>query len=992
MTDARRQEELIEVELPAAALLEDVLGYAPLTPDAVADLRDGPADAVLHGRLLEAVRRLNPWIDEDNARRAVSTVNRLTGIDPIETNERGHTLLTFGIALGQTDAAGRRQDRTVRFLDFDTPANNRFEYARQIRLRGPRQEIVPDILIYVNGLPLGVIECKAPGLADPIGDGIEQFRRYQGLGDYVGLGAPRLFEMAQLCIVLARGEAKYGTVGTPYRHWAEWKEPYPRSRADFVNRLGRDPSAQDVLLAGLLAPENLLDLVRNFIVFETEQGRRIKKLARYQQFIAVQEAVKRIEGAGDPAQRGGVIHHTQGSGKSLTMVFLASKLRRLPSARNPTLVIVTDRIELDQQISGTFLRSGFPNPVQAKSGDHLRDLLSGGAGTTVLTTVHKFHTAVPTRASFITQASNVFVMVDEAHRSQYRELAARMRAGLPNACMIAFTGTPIDKKDRSTLQEFGDYIHRYPIDQAVRDGATVPIFYEMRDVHLRIEGKDLERELRAACPDLTEEQFEELKRKAPLAQTVAELPQRIAEVCKDLLAHYRAAIEPNGFKAQLVTGSRDAAVTYKEALDRLGGPESVVIMSASNGDTARLKAHQLTPKDRDRMIERFRDDDDPLKILVVCDMLLTGFDAPVEQVMYLDAPLREHTLLQAIARVNRTADGRQGRKTHGLVVDYWGDNKRISDALALFDREDLAGALLSLSQKTEQMRSRHRAAMRFFDGMNRTDEESCIGLLEPEDVRAAFDLAFRRYAEAVDMVLPDPAALEDPFLPDLKWLARIRAQARRRYRDAQLSVRHYGALVGDLIEKHMRADGVEQILAPLSILSPEFQAQMRALASDEARASEMEHALRHEIHVHRDENPVLFESLWSKLQRLIDLRREVRIDAASALDRLDSLADDVRAARQGNRDDAGLSGTPGAIFGLIKDAVGSSPQAAALPATAIAAALEELTVIDWHQKEDVKRQMRRAIKAELRAAGAAPDEMEALTVRIMDVARARMVR
>ena len=992
MTDARRQEELVEVELPAAALLEDVLGYAPLTPDTVAELRDGPAAAVLQGRLLESVQRLNPWIDEDNAHRSVSAVNRLTGIDLIEANEKGHTLLTFGIALGQTDEAGRRQDRSVRFIDFDTPANNRFEYARQVHLRGPRHEIIPDILIYVNGLPLAVIECKAPGLADPIGDGIEQIRRYQGLGDYAGLGAPRLFEMAQVCIVAARGEAKYGTVGTPYRHWADWKEPYPRTRSDLVARLGREPSAQDVTLAGLLAPENLLDLVRNFIVFETEQGRRIKKLARYQQFIAVQEAVRRIVGTSDPTRRGGVIHHTQGSGKSLTMVFLATKLRRLRSAENPTLVIVTDRIDLDQQISATFLRCGFPNPVQAQSGEDLRRLLSGGAGTTVLTTVHKFHTAVPTRTSSITEAANVFVMVDEAHRSQYRELAARMRAGLPNACMLAFTGTPIDKTDRSTLREFGDYIHRYQIDQAVRDGATVPIYYEMRDALLRIVGRDLERELRDACPELSDAQIEELKRKARLAQAVAELPQRIKEICKDLLAHFQAVIEPNGFKAQIVAVSREAAVTYKEALDQLGGPESVVVMSVSNGDKARLKTHHLSPKDRDRVIERFKDADDSLKILVVCDMLLTGFDAPVEQVMYLDAPLREHTLLQAIARVNRTAEGRQGRKTHGLVVDYWGDSDRITEALAMFDQEELAGTLLSLSQKIEQMQSRHRAVMRFFDGMNRTEEEACIGLLESEDVRAAFDLAFRRYAEAVDMVLPNPTALDDPYLPDLKWLARVRAQARRRYRDERLNMRHYGALVGTLIEKHMRADGVEQILAPLSILSPEFQAQMRALASDEARASEMEHALRHEIHVHRDENPALFESLWSKLQRLIDVRRETRIDAASALDRLDALAGEVRAARQGNREDVGLTGTPGAIFGLLKDAVGSSPQAAIAPATAIATALEDLAVIDWHQKEDVKRQMRRAIKAELRAVGVVPDAMEALTVRIMDVARARMVR
>ncbi|MDT8262364.1 HsdR family type I site-specific deoxyribonuclease, partial [Roseomonas sp. DSM 102946] len=399
------------------------------------------------------------------------------------------------------------------------------------------------IVVYVNGLPLAAIECKSPSLADPMGEAIRQFRRYESRDEFAGLGAPRLFETAQISIALARDVAKYGTTLTPARQWAEWKDPYPLTLDALAAQLGRTPTGQDILLAGLLAPANLLDLIRNFVMFETIDGRRIKKLARYQQFVAVGKTIERIRSAPNPQRRGGVIHHTQGSGKSLTMVFLATKLRRLPEAENPTIVIVTDRTDLDDQITGQFQRSGFANPIQAESGGALRNALSGGAGTTVLTTVHKFHSAVPKRSSVISNARNVFVMVDEAHRTQYGALAARMRAGLPNACMIAFTGTPIDKKDRSTREVFGDYLHRYLIDQTVKDGATVPIYYEMRDAQLRIDGRDLERDIRATFPELSNDEIEKLKRGMRLQEKLAGAQVRVEAIAKDVLAHYRSTIE-----------------------------------------------------------------------------------------------------------------------------------------------------------------------------------------------------------------------------------------------------------------------------------------------------------------------------------------------------------------------------------------------------------------------------------------------------------------
>ncbi len=839
MRETSDRVELEWVEEPAADLLRVLFDYAALSADDVRRLREGvTTEPVLTVRLAECLTGLNPWLGKDGVRRAIAAVTRVSAVDLMEANEQAHTALSYGVTAAHTEN-GRRQDRTVRFIDFDNPSANVFEFARQIPIKGPRQDIIPDVIVYVNGLPLAVIECKSPALSDPMGEAVRQFRRYESRDEFAGLGAPRLFETAQVSIALARDVAKYGTTLTPARQWAEWKDPYPLTLDQLTAQLGRTPTGQDILLAGLLAPANLVDLVRNFVMFETTDGRRIKKLARYQQYVAVGRAIERIRTAVNPQRRGGVIHHTQGSGKSLTMVFLATKLRRLPEAENPTLVIVTDRTDLDDQISAQFKRSGFPNPVQAQSGEALRNTVSGGAGSTVLTTVHKFHSAVPKRSSVISDARNVFVMVDEAHRTQYGALAARMRAGLPNACMLAFTGTPIDKKDRSTREVFGDYLHRYLIDQAVKDGATVPIFYEMRDARLRIDGRDLERDIRATFPELSNDEIEKLKRGMRLQDKLAGAPQRVEAVARDILEHYRTTIEPNGFKAQIVTASRDVAVTYVEALQKLGAPECALIMSASNGDSARLQAHHLSKRERDDRIVRFKRRDDPLKILVVCDMLITGFDAPIEQVLYLDAPLREHTLLQAIARVNRTADG----KTYGLVVDYWGDNRRISDALDLFSEEDgVTNALRSLSEKVQLLESRHRAALRLFEGIDRVDEAACLALLNPDDVRAKFELDFLRFAEAMDMVLPDPKALEEPYVSDLKWLARLRVVARRAHYQEPFDPKDYGAKVSQIITTHLSVDGVEQLLAKRDILDPAFKQHLDSLASAEAKAAEIEHA------------------------------------------------------------------------------------------------------------------------------------------------------
>ncbi len=615
---------------------------------------------------------------------------------------------------------------------------------------------------------------------------------------------------------------------------------------DFRIELGQLPSAQDVLIRGIFTPANFMDLIRNFIVFEVEGGRSIKKLARYQQFIAVNKAIKRIkEGKNNPQDRGGVVWHTQGSGKSLTMLYMATKLRRLPEAENPTLVMVTDRKDLDRQLSDTFSNCGFPNPIRASRISHLGELLAEHSGKTILTTVQKFGGI----GSEATDADNIFVMVDEAHRTQYKSLAAKMRRALPNACFLGFTGTPIDKKDRSTFSTFGPYIHTYTIKEAVDDGATVPIYYEGRMAEMHVEGQTIDAIFDRIFKDYNDEELDLIKSKYATEAAIAGASKRVEQICLDIIKHYEEHIAPNGFKAQLVAVNRETAVLYKETLDRLGAPESALIMSLNHNDPRKYRELAVSKENLDSLLEdQFKNEGHPLAILIVCDMLLTGFDAPIEQVMYLDAPLKEHTLLQAIARVNRVKEN----KNYGLIVDYWGVSDNLQAALEMFNPEDIEFALLPSSEELPRLQARHQAVLDFFRGVNdKNDMESLLAVIEPEDARAEFDMAFKKFSQSLDNVLPDPAGLK--FTESLKWLNDIRSAARNRFRDETIDLSGCGEKVKAMIEQYVSTHGIKQIVAPVSIFSEKFDKHLDGLKSPEAQASEMEHAIRHEITVNLGE-------------------------------------------------------------------------------------------------------------------------------------------
>ena len=990
------------------------LGWTYLPPELLDPERESLKQVVLLKRFSTAIKRLNPWISEDNLHKAVRVITGLQATSLIEASQKLHTALTYGTALEQDLGEGKK-NHSIRFFDFDSPTQNDFVVTRQFRVQGPKKNIRTDVMLFVNGIPLAIIECKSPTLGESWKhEALDQFSRYQEMEDrYHELGTPKLFETMQLLIATCGQAAFYGTVLTPHRFYVEWKTPYPKAVDDLERELGRKPNAQEVLFEGMLTPTNLLDLFRNFIVFEKDKktGKTLRKVCRYKQFAAVNKAIHRARTAKKPTERGGVVWHTQGTGKSLTMLWLALKLRRDPMHENPTLVIVTDRKDLDEQITKTFRACGFPNPDQAESVRDLRILLEGPPGKTILTTVQKFQEIQPKKIGpkrrvrdeyrQLSAATNIFVLADEAHRTQYGSLAANLRKALPNACFFGFSGTPIDKKDRSTLQTFGPYIDTYTIEQAVADGATIPIFYEGRLPELRIVGNTLDAVFDRVFADRSDEEREAIKKKYANEASVAGAPKRIEAVCLNLIDHFTQFIQPGGFKAQVVAINRETAVLYKETLERLQGPQAAVIVSSAHNDEAHLVRHHKTEEERKDLIRRFCKPGDPLSILVVCDMLLTGFDAPIEQVMYLDAPLREHTLLQAIARVNRVFDD---TKTYGLIVDYWGVSDALQEALAIFAPSDVMGAMTPKGDELPRLQARHAAALRVFVGVKDKDDlEACVAVLEPEDVRADFDLAWKRFSQSLDMILPDASAL--PYVSDARWLGKIRATAAAKYRDSTIDISDCGAKVRKLIEDAVIAEGIQVLVKKVSLFTPEFDEKLKALKGDDARASEMEHALKNEIHVKLEEDPAFYTSLRERLEKLIEDRKAKRIDAAQQLKLFEAFKSEIR-GRGEAAEKLGLSGTAMAIYGLLKEPTPlKAAEVKGAPygekhdesRTTLASLLEEqldpqVTIVDWPHKDDVQREMRRLIKRQLRAASFPAGTIDATAESIVELMKRRQAR
>lgn len=997
-------------ERPARQLL-DVLGWSFVPQEDLASERESEREVLLKSRLTRALLGLNEWMGEEEARRVISDLEHINAIG-MERNQRIHEYLIYGMPLEVDSPTGRRT-RNVRFFDFFHPEGgmNDFVVTTQFRVRrgfdtGSKDQNVirADLVLFANGIPLVVMEAKTPTLGWK-SEAVRQLCRYQEAGpEWLGTGAPQLFYYNLLTVVHCGAEAAFAPFGAMEGQYVEWKTVLPYREDEVQDRFGVEPKGQAQLIVGLLAPATLLDILRDFVIYEPHKGRMIKKMPRYQQYRAVTAAMARVLEGRRPEDRGGVVWHTQGSGKSLTMLWLATKLRREPRLGNPKILVVTDRTQLDQQITETFQRCGFPAPRQASSTRELRGLLISKASHTVMTTIQKFEDALTTPAGeleVLDASDNIIVMVDEAHRTQYGILAARLSQSLPNAVLVGFTGTPIDKGfERSTRRRFGSLIDSYTIPQSVADGVTVRIYYEARLPELSVEGpQTLDRLYEALFGNQPQEIRAQIRRRYANKETVAGAERRIEMISLDIAHHFKKHILPNGFKAQVVAPSRAAALRYAKHLCDFGLSAYPIITTSHNDGPEFKPAREL---DQKQIVNAFLDPQGEPQILVVVDMLLTGFDAPVEQVLYLDRPLREHGLLQAIARVNRRFSHKWGgvmtEKTHGLVVDYYGVSRNLEQALAVFEVQDVQGVMDKLQEDPAPVIE--AAAVRaesHFAGADLNDLWSCVGLFAPddateghfkEDLFVRFSSDYREFSRLLDRFLPDPKAL--PYVDRLARLTEIRAYVRAQFmgENAEVNWTAVGAKVKKLIDQRIDAE-VRTLMKPVSVLDQKFDKKIADLPHDEARASLMEHAIRAQIKQRLDDNPVFYQKLSEQLARIIESLRQRLIDSAEASRQLADMVNQIR-----NESDIaaaeGLSPVSFAIYGLLADKEQAQFDDVMKN---VALKVEEVidghrAVIEWQSNLEVRREMRRDIKRVLRAKGGYDQkELDEVTRQIVGIAR-----
>ena len=872
--------EQTQSELPAIRLLQK-LGYEHF------DAKGGMSNVVLGDRLESALMRLNPWLSENNLHKVLKKIQSVHGSSLMETNAAIHHLITRADAFTFKPTPDEHPV-PVKFIDFDHIENNDFLVVNQMKFKGERANSIPDIVLFVNGLPLVVIEAKNQTV--DITD-IPDLLYYQE-------NSPKLFYYNQVCSAINRINAIYGTIESPMEFYSKFNEAPNDELKALID--DREITPQDILLYNLFKPEKFLDIIKYFVIFEVVEGRTIKKLPRYQQLRAVNKIVHRLK----TEHKGGVVWHTQGSGKSITMIYLATKLRAQNSGfDNPTILVVTDRIDLDNQISSTFRRTGFPNPIQATSISHLKSLLKDSYGKTLMTTIHKFQERAEERKEpeVLSDKENIFVLIDEAHRSQYGLTAAYMRQSLPNAKFIAFTGTPIDKESKSTLREFygGDYIDKYTIKQSVADGNTLPILYETGLPKLFVEKEQMDEVFGKVFEGVSEEKQGYLKKKSASLDIVLLAEQRVKEIARHIVEHYGKKIYPDGFKAMIVCHNRKQAIAYKKALDELSklglNPyTSKVVMSFDTKKDPKEYFELATPEEEIKQtIEDFKlpfgDESDRSRggrkqydntaFLIVSDMLLTGYDAPILQVLYLDKVLKEHNLLQAIARVNRTRKG----KNAGYIVDYVGITRHLVQALEIFSGDlEPSDVMKDIESEKTVLENRHTRLVNFFKKIRYDRHEQredfilkAVEYLKPEDIRDKFKEMLRDFNKSMDIVLPDPFATR--FEYDFNLFNEIRLMVRD---EKEKITKEESRKLQRIIDEHLRSRGIEYLLEePIDISDyKRFRQELEKEGShtplDKAKAI---------IKANEKEHPELALELSELLEKILIERKSDRKQAAADL-------------------------------------------------------------------------------------------------------------
>jgi type I restriction enzyme R subunit len=966
-------------EQPTLQWLEELgweVQHGPdLGPEGSSPERDSWRDVVLTGRLRSAVAGLNPELPDDAVEQVVQRTLTTTSPNVIEDHADFHRLLVEQVPVTYRDSDGVERSDRAKLVDFEHPENNDFLALNQFTVIVGSKNRRPDVLLFVNGIPLGQIELKNPAdeKATPQ-SAVTQVAHYAET-------IPPLYRFVEIVGVSDLIQARVGTITTPAEHFAEWKTMDPAA--------GVGKSELELMLSGAFGPERLLDLIHNFVLFEVDAGKTTKVLAKYHQVDAVNRAVEATAEAMRGDGRAGVVWHTQGAGKSYSMVFYAQKLRRDPRFENPTIVCVTDRIDLDDQLMQTFAKQAeLAQSVKqadavAEGSDSLRALLEVPAGGVVFTTIQKFVPAADSEEMpALSERRNVIVVSDEAHRSQYAEFARNLRKALPNATRIGFTGTPIETERKSTSLTFGDYISVYDITRAVEDGATVRIYYEGRIVPLDIS----DAELVAATEKLLQQEDEEAAGKLISTETkldrVVGSAARLDKVAADIAAHFRERERLLVGKAMVVGMSREICVELTERLKKALGEEAVTCVITAKATDPKLNEYRRSKAEMKQVATDFKDPDHPLKMVVVRDMWLTGFDVPPLHTMYIDKPMRDHGLLQAIARVNRVFRDKEG----GLVVDYIGIGEDLRKALPRYAAEDVEDAMTPLRQVISKLREKHEVVREFFHGLewgdrNRLDAAGRATLLarahaqvvEDEEETRRFLDEQSAFARLLALVNPEPAVEE--LLDDAEFFAEVAASVRKytppegepteAARQAVKQVFSAGLGAGEVTDV-LGLPGDERL--EVSILSDEFLDNLqKKMAEPPLTVAFLKKLLGDEIRSRGRRNQMQAKLFGDELEAVLARYRNRQITGAEVVKALVDLAKKVRDARH-RHEELSLSEEETAFYDAL---VGSAEELAADPQIAdiareLVRGIRADLSVDWTSHENREALIRRKIKRLLR--------------------------
>jgi type I restriction enzyme R subunit len=933
-------------------VIDQGTGFIPQDP--TLSKRDNFKEILLTKEFRASLKRINltddgrSWLTEKQIDDVVREVTTHPGVGLLEANKTIFELLTKNTITNINELTAE-QSPLVRLIDFRHPERNSFVAINQFRIDTPgacRSAIIPDIVLFVNGLPFVVIECKDNEVAEPLSEAFIQISRYSNRreDDYSGReGEEKLFHPNLFSIITHGTEARVGTITGEFDHYLNWKDIFPEEYR--VIPISPNEERQEVLIHGMLNKAILIDILKNFTVFmEIKKGELVKIVSRYQQYRAVGKILDRLRTGKTPFERSGVIWHTQGSGKSLTMVFLVRKMRDTNDLKDYKIIMVNDRTDLEDQLSDTAAITGESVTIIA----HRRDLdkLRTSTSNLNMVMVHKFLAqngvsaqsliasgVVPKFEVFktINPSERILLLIDEAHRTQGGDMGDNLFIGFPNAVKVAFTGTPLltERHKQSTYERFGTPIDTYKMNQSVADRATVDILYIGRTSKDQILNKDLyKQEFEDMFRERSEEERQEIQKRYGTYTAYLESKDRIRKISEDIIEHYTQEVLPNGLKGQVVGTSIVAACRYKYELEeaikaRIAKEQlkpanerdeellkqmlfvkvcAVVTMMDNNEpgyiSAARRQAVELNAVENFKKDFNFDKPETGVAILCVCDRLLTGYDAPVEQVMYLDKNLREHDLMQAIARVNRTKVMKNGYvKEHGIVIDYFGVASHLKEALAIYtetDEKELAdfGAYFrGLDKEIPVLESRYRRVLQLFEehGIKRIQQfvnqkmvdeqeewdlvENCVELGADVKFRAQFDAFIKAFFDSLDLLFN--ASMAKEFYVPAKRLAYLLMRMRNRYKDDTLDLKWAGAKVRKLIDKYLESLGINPKIPPVKLLSDDFPKTIDAHnKSGKAKASEMEHAIRWHIKVQMAKDPALYTMFSERLQRILDAHKE----------------------------------------------------------------------------------------------------------------------